>query len=34
LLKPPVDTRPERTVDARVRSEERTDDPFDLPPQN
>ena len=33
LLKPPVEAKPERAVDARVRSEERADDPFDLPPQ-
>jgi len=33
LLKPPVEAKPERTVDARVRSEERADDPFDLPPE-
>jgi hypothetical protein len=34
LLKPPVEVKPERNVDVRVRSEERTDDPFDLPPEN
>jgi len=34
LLKPPVQARPERSVDVRVRSEERADDPFDLPPSN
>jgi hypothetical protein len=34
LLKPPITAKPERTVDARVRSEERADDPFDLPPEN
>jgi hypothetical protein len=34
LIKPPVEARPERNVDVRVRSEERTDDPFDLPPEN
>lgn len=34
LLKPPVEAKPERTVDARLRSEERADDPFDLPPEN
>ena len=33
LLKPPVETRPERNVDTRTRSEERADDPFDLPPE-
>ena len=34
LLKPPVEAKPERNVDTRVRSEERGDDPFDLPPEN
>ncbi|WP_028639813.1 hypothetical protein [Novosphingobium acidiphilum] len=34
MLKPPVLARPERSVDVRVRSEERADDPFDLPPEN
>jgi hypothetical protein len=34
LLKPPVESKPERNVDARVRSEERGDDPFNLPPEN
>jgi len=34
LLKAPVEAKPERNVDARVRSEERGDDPFDLPPEN
>ena len=34
LLVPPVEVRPERNVDARVRSEQRADDPFDLPPEN
>ena len=34
LLKPPVEARPERNVDTRVRSEERADDPFNLPPDN
>ena len=34
LLKPPVQAKPERSVDVRVRSEERADDPFDLPPAN
>lgn len=33
LLKAPVETRPERNVDTRTRSEERADDPFDLPPE-
>lgn len=34
LLKAPVEAKPELTVDSRVRSEERRDDPFDLPPEN
>jgi hypothetical protein len=34
LLKEPSESRPERNVDVRVRSEERADDPFDLPPEN
>ena len=34
LLKEPSQSRPERNVDGRVRSEERTDDPFDLPPEH
>ncbi len=34
LLKSPVQVKPERNVDVRVRSEERADDPFDLPPEN
>ncbi len=34
LLKPQVEAKPERNVDVRVRSEERGDDPFDLPPEN
>jgi hypothetical protein len=34
MLTPPVLARPERSVDVRVRSEERADDPFDLPPEN
>jgi hypothetical protein len=34
MLKAPVLARPERNVDVRVRSEERADDPFDLPPEN
>ncbi len=33
LLKPPIQTAPERSVELRKRSEERTDDPFDLPPE-
>jgi len=33
LLEPPAQARPERSVELRKRSEERADDPFDLPPQ-
>ncbi len=33
LLKPPAQAVPERSVELRKRSEERADDPFDLPPQ-
>lgn len=33
LLKPDPIAAPERTVELRKRSEERTDDPFDLPPE-
>ena len=32
LLKLPPQAQPERNVELRRRSEERTDDPFDLPP--
>jgi hypothetical protein len=32
LLEPPVQATPERSVELRKRSEERQDDPFDLPP--
>jgi len=32
LLTPPVQAIPERSVELRKRSEERDDDPFDLPP--
>ena len=32
LLKLPPQAQPERNVELRKRSEERTDDPFDLPP--
>lgn len=34
LLAPPVQAAPERTVELRKRSEERADDPFDLPPSD
>jgi len=33
LLDPPVQAIPERSVELRRRSEEREDDPFDLPPK-
>ncbi|HKX79358.1 MAG TPA: lipoprotein [Novosphingobium sp.] len=32
LLTPPVQAIPERSAEIRRRSEERQDDPFDLPP--
>ena len=32
LLEPPSQAVPERSVELRKRSEEREDDPFDLPP--
>jgi len=32
LLEPPTQAVPERSVELRKRSEEREDDPFDLPP--
>lgn len=32
LLTPPPQAAPERSVELRKRSEEREDDPFDLPP--
>jgi hypothetical protein len=34
LLEPPVQAAPERSVELRKRSEERGDDPFDLPPSD
>ena len=34
LLQPPVQAAPERSVELRKRSEERDDDPFDLPPSD
>jgi hypothetical protein len=34
LLNPPVQAAPERSVELRKRSEERADDPFDLPPSD
>lgn len=33
LLEPPVLAAPERSVELRRRSEEREDDPFDIPPE-
>ena len=32
LLEPSPEAQPRRTVESRTRSEERADDPFDLPP--
>ena len=34
LLKPPPQAAPERSVELRKRSEERLQDPFDLPPSD
>ena len=34
LLDPPSQAVPERSVELRKRSEERQDDPFDLPPSD
>ena len=34
LLQPDPQASPERSVELRRRSEEREDDPFDLPPEN
>lgn len=34
LLEPVAQAEPERSVELRKRSEEREDDPFDLPPQD
>lgn len=34
LLKPTPQAAPERSVEIRKRSEERTEDPFDLPPSD
>lgn len=33
LLKPRTQAAPQRSVELRTRSEERADDPFDLPPE-
>lgn len=32
LLRPPTQAIPQRSVELRTRSEQREDDPFDLPP--
>lgn len=34
LLDPPPQAAPERSVELRKRSEDRKDDPFDLPPED
>jgi len=34
LLTPPVQAKPERSVELRSRSQDREDDPFDLPPED
>lgn len=34
LLSAPVQARPQRSVELRSRSQDREDDPFDLPPEN
>lgn len=34
LLEAPVQAKPQRNVELRSRSQEREDDPFDLPPEN
>ena len=34
LLNPGPQAAPQRSVELRTRSEERADDPFDLPPEN
>ena len=34
LLKVPVQAKPERSVELRSRSQDRQDDPFNLPPQD
>jgi hypothetical protein len=33
LLKPDTQAQPQRSVELRTKSEERSDDPFDLPPE-
>jgi len=32
-MTPPMQSRPERNVELLVQSQERKDDPFDLPPE-
>ncbi|MBX9884482.1 MAG: hypothetical protein K2X68_05880 [Novosphingobium sp.] len=34
LLTPPVQAKPQRNIELRSRSEDREDDPFDLPPDD
>ncbi|MFM9937372.1 MAG: hypothetical protein ACKVOL_14385 [Novosphingobium sp.] len=34
LLTPPVQAKPERSAELRSRSQDREDDPFDLPPED
>lgn len=34
LLKAPIQAKPDRNVELRSRSQEREDDPFDLPPED
>ncbi len=34
LLTPPVQAKPQRNVELRSRSQDREDDPFDLPPED
>ncbi|GLV26219.1 hypothetical protein [Sphingobium sp. Cam5-1] len=34
LMTPSIQARPERNVELLTQSEERKDDPFDLPPEN
>lgn len=34
LLTPPVQAKPQRNIELRSRSEDREDDPFDLPPED
>ncbi|WP_333839117.1 hypothetical protein [Novosphingobium sp.] len=34
LLRAPIQAKPDRNVELRSRSQEREDDPFDLPPED